>query len=284
MTSLRDQALLFRSLHVPGTPLVLPNVWDAAGARLVAEAGAAAVATTSAGVAWSLGAADGDALERGDALALIARVAASVSLPVTADIESGFGATPEELADTVRGVLAAGAVGINLEDSLREGPLPLRTAAGQAARIAVVRAVADAADVPLFVNARIDTHRVRAERPDSWLAETLDRARAYADAGADGVFVLGNLDRATVAALVEGVPLPLNLATGPGALPVPALAELGVARVSAGSTIAEAAYALVARAARELLTSGTATALAGGLDYGSFNSTMAGRPGGPGRA
>ncbi|MCX4678450.1 isocitrate lyase/phosphoenolpyruvate mutase family protein [Streptomyces sp. NBC_01433] len=278
MTSLHDRALLLRSLHVPGRPLVLPNAWDVASARLVEAAGAAAVATTSAGVAWSLGSADGDRLDRDAALALISRIAAAVSVPVTADIESGFARTPAELADTVQGVLDAGAVGINLEDSLRSGAQPLRRPAEQAARIAAARAAADAAGVPLFLNARIDTHRLHPTDPDSWFKETMDRARAYVEAGADGVFVLGTFDEATVSALADGVPGPLNLLTGPGALPVPTLAKLGVARISAGSAIAEAAYALVDRSARELLTSGTSTALADGLDYGTLNATMPGRP------
>ncbi|MFD9425482.1 MULTISPECIES: isocitrate lyase/phosphoenolpyruvate mutase family protein [unclassified Streptomyces] len=281
MTSLHDRALLLRSLHVPGRPLVLPNAWDVASARLVEAAGAAAVATTSAGVAWSLGSPDGDRLDRDAALALISRIAAAVSVPVTADIESGFARTPAELAGTVRGVLDAGAVGVNLEDSLRSGAHPLRRPDEQAARIAAARSAADAAGVPLFLNARIDTHRLRPADPDSWLKETLDRARVYAEAGADGVFVLGAFDEATVSALADGVPVPLNLLTGPGALPVPTLAKLGVARVSAGSAIAEAAYALVDRSARELLTTGTSTTLADGLDYGTLNATMPGAPAAP---
>ncbi|MEE1740771.1 isocitrate lyase/phosphoenolpyruvate mutase family protein [Streptomyces sp. BE147] len=277
MTSLHDHARRLRSLHVPGRPLVLPNAWDVASARLVEAAGAAAVATTSAGVAWSLGAADGDRLDRDAALGLISRIAAAVDVPVTADIESGFARTPAELADTIAGVLDAGAAGVNLEDSLRTGPHLLRHPSEQAERIAAARSAADAAGVPLFLNARIDTHRLRAAQPDSWLRETLDRARVYVEAGADGVFVLGAFDEETVSALAEGVPAPLNLLTGPGALPVPALAKLGVARVSAGSAIAEAAYAVVSRSARELLTSGTSTAFADGLPYETVNAAMTGR-------
>ncbi|MFJ1704635.1 isocitrate lyase/phosphoenolpyruvate mutase family protein [Kitasatospora sp. NPDC088346] len=271
---LRERALRLRALHVPGDPLVLPNAWDVAGARLVEDAGAAAVATTSAGVSWSLGCADGELLGRERALGAVARIAAAVRVSVTADVEGGYADTTEQLADTVRGVLAAGAAGINLEDSLRTGPEPLRTAAAQAERIAAVRAAADAAGVPLFVNARIDTHRLPGLDPAARLAETVARARTYAEAGADGAFVLGAFDERTVAALVAAVPVPLNLLTGPGALPVATLAALGVARVSAGSAIAEAAYALVARAARELLTDGTTTALADGLAWGALNTTL----------
>src|SRR5262245_23804274 len=117
---LRDRALAFRSLHVPGRPLVLPNAWDAMSARLTEDAGAAAVATTSAGLAWALGAADGDRLERGRALDAVARIAATVRVPVSADIESGYADDPAGVADTVRAVLAAGAVGVNIEDALYE--------------------------------------------------------------------------------------------------------------------------------------------------------------------
>ncbi|WP_329068410.1 isocitrate lyase/PEP mutase family protein [Streptomyces sp. NBC_01429] len=278
MTTLKDQALLFRSLHVPGRPLVLPNAWDAASARLVEDAGAAAIATSSAGVAWALGYGDGDRVDRAGALDALARISATVRAPVTADIESGFGATAGEVADTVRGVLDAGAVGVNLEDSLRTGPEPLRPVAEQAERIAAARAAADAAGVPLYLNARIDTHRLPPGDPAGRIKETLARAAAYLAAGADGVFVLGAFDRATVSALVTGVAAPLNVLAGPGSLPVSVLAELGVARISAGSSIAEAAYGLAARAARELLTDGTCAALEGGLDYGAFNALMLDRP------
>ncbi|MFJ2114591.1 isocitrate lyase/phosphoenolpyruvate mutase family protein [Streptomyces sp. NPDC087850] len=274
-TTQQDRAALLRSLHIPGTPLVLPNAWDGASARLAADAGAAVIATTSAGVAWSLGFGDGGRLDRTDALGAVARIVGAVGVPVTADIEGGYGSTAEDVAETVRGVLAAGAVGVNLEDAPGPGADPLRPVAEQAARITAARQAADAAGVPLFVNARIDTHRLRAA-PDIWLKETLARAAAYAHAGADGVFVLGALDRAAVSALVDGVPVPLNVQAEPGTLPVSVLAELGVARISAGSSIAEAAYGLAARGARELLTSGTTTALDGKLAYRALNSLMTG--------
>jgi 2-methylisocitrate lyase-like PEP mutase family enzyme len=274
MTTQCDKALLFHSMHVPGHPLVLPNAWDVASARIVAEAGAAAVATTSAGVSWALGYADGDNVDPARALDLIARVVASVDVPVTADIESGYALNPEGVAETVQGVLSAGVVGINLEDALREGPTPLRSIQEQSERLAAARRAADSAGVPLFINARIDTHRLLPGDRTVWLQETLARAAAYLTAGADGVFVLGALDTDTVSALVGAVSAPVNLLAGPGSLTVPALARLGVARVSAGSSIAEAAYGLVARAARELLTDGTCGALENGLPYGTLNSLL----------
>ncbi|MFJ6636068.1 isocitrate lyase/phosphoenolpyruvate mutase family protein [Streptomyces sp. NPDC091376] len=271
MATLLDKAQTFRALHVPGSPLILPNAWDAASARVVAEAGARAVATTSAGVAWSLGYGDGDHLGRDQALRAIARITAAVDAPVTADIERGYATDPAGVAETVRGVLAAGAVGINLEDTLRP-------VAEQAERIAAARRAADEAGIPLFINARIDTHRLPPGDRAAWLDETLARGRAYAEAGADGIFVLGTLDARTVETLVDSSPLPVNVLTGPGALPASELAGTGVARISAGSSIAEAAYGLVRRAAHELLSQGTTDTLRGGFDYATLNTLLLAEP------
>ncbi|POX49569.1 isocitrate lyase/phosphoenolpyruvate mutase family protein [Streptomyces sp. Ru72] len=271
-TSPREQALAFRSLHVPGRPLVLPNVWDVASARLVEDSGAAAVATTSAGLAWELGAADGDRLSGGDAVAALTRIADAVTVPVSADIETGYADDAAGVGDTIRAVLAAGAVGVNIEDGLYGGGDALRPVAEQAARIAAAREAAEAAGVPLFVNARVDTYL----RGAGGLEETLERAAAFLAAGADGVFVPGAVEPVTVKALAEGIEGPLNVMAGPGAPTVAELAALGVARVSVGSGIAQAAHALVHRAARELLDAGTYDALAVGLDYAELNGLLGG--------
>ncbi|MFD7001181.1 isocitrate lyase/phosphoenolpyruvate mutase family protein [Streptomyces mirabilis] len=279
-----ETALAFRALHIPGRPLVLPNAWDTASARLVEEAGAAAVATTSAGLAWDLGTADGDRLDRDRALGAVARVAAAVRVPVSADIESGYAKDAAGVGDTIRAVLAAGAVGVNIEDALYGGEGddgegvgdggrgPLRPVAEQAERIAAARAAADAAGVPLFVNARIDT----VLRGAGGVEETLERAAAFLAAGADGIFVPGAVDPGTVKSLVAGVEGPLNVLVGPGAPSVAELAALGVARISTGSSIAQAAHAVVRRAARELLSAGTYESLTGGLDYAELNTLLGG--------
>lgn len=269
--TLRDRALAFRALHVPGRPLILPNAWDAASARIVEHAGASAVATTSAGLAWALGAADGDRLDRERALEAVARITATVAVPVSADIESGFAKDAAGVADTVRVVLAAGAVGVNIEDALYGGEGVLRPVAEQAERIAAARAAADAEGVPLFVNARVDTFL----RGVGGVDATLERAAAFRAAGADGIFVPGAVEPGTVKELADGIDAPLNVLVGPGAPPVAELAALGVARVSAGSGIALAAYAVVRRAARELLDTGTYGAQTGGLGYGELNSLLA---------
>ncbi|MER7893412.1 isocitrate lyase/phosphoenolpyruvate mutase family protein [Micromonospora sp. NPDC094482] len=270
MSEHHTRAELFRSLHTPGAPLVLVNAWDAASARIVAAAGARAVATTSAGVAWSLGAADGDVLGRDAAVDLVRRLVAAVPLPVTADIESGFGATPDEVAATVRAVIAAGAVGVNVEDARRDAGTPLRDLPDQCARLAAVRAAADAAGLPLYLNARIDTFL----SGTGGVGETVARATAYLAAGADGIFVPGVVDPETVGALVRAIPAPLNVLAGPGAPPIAEFARLGVARVSLGSAIAEAAYAVVRKAADEAFGAGTYGALADALDYGTLNALM----------
>lgn len=271
--SQHDIALLFHSLHTDDPVLVLPNAWDAASARIAEAAGARAVATTSAGVAWSLGMPDGDQLDRDAALDAVARVVAAVDVPVTADIESGYAVSPAGVADTIRGVLTAGAVGVNLEDGRHDGLAPLRETADQAERIAAARNAADQEQIPLFINARIDTYLRGVGDADNRLRDTLDRAAAYVAAGASGIFVPGVRDPAIISALVEGIDAPLNVLVGPGSPPVPELGALGVARVSAGSSIAAAAYSLGQRAVEELLGSGTYTSVdSAALGYSELNA------------
>lgn len=267
MTSQHEKAAAFHALHIPGTPLALANAWDGASAAVVAATGAPAVATTSAGVAWGLGAADGGRLDRDRAVALIRRVVDTVGVPVTADVEDGFGDDADAVAETVAQVIAAGAVGINIED----GP---RDPAELVARIAAARRAADAAGIPLFVNARVDVFLFQLGAEQDRLGETLARAERYLAAGASGVFVPGVAAPETISALAEGIDAPLNVMAGPGAPTVADLAALGVARVSLGSAVAEAAYGLVRRAAEELAKSGTYTAVEGGMPYSELNGLM----------
>lgn len=180
---------LFRSLHTPSAPLALANAWDAASARVVEAAGAPAVATTSAGVAWALGSVDGNSLDRDRALAALAQVTAVVTVPVTADLEDGYGAGPAEVGATVTRALAAGAAGINLEDGTR-------SPADFATRLTAARDAADKAGTDPFLNARIDTYLLGLGAPEHRLTETLTRAHHYVAAGADGIFVPGVTDPA----------------------------------------------------------------------------------------
>ncbi|MGW5122936.1 isocitrate lyase/PEP mutase family protein [Streptomyces sp. NPDC004069] len=266
-TTQSAKARLLRSLHTSAAPLALANAWDVASARVIESAGAAAIATTSAGVAWSLGAPDGDVLGRDQALGLISRVAAAVAVPVTADIGGGYGHSAADVAETITGVLAAGAAGVNIEDGSR-APAEFVT------RLAAARRTADRAGVEFFLNARVDTYLLGLGDPDTRLEETLARARLYVDAGADGVFVPGVTDSATIAALAEGISVPLNVMAGPGAPSVAELGALGVARVSVGSGVAQAAYAAARRAARELFDTGGYGCLAGGITFPELNTLL----------
>ncbi|MFD7496574.1 isocitrate lyase/phosphoenolpyruvate mutase family protein [Streptomyces sp. NPDC059832] len=262
-----NNAHLFRSLHTPSVPLALANAWDVASARVIEAAGAPVIATTSAGVAWSLGSPDGDVLARDRALKLIARIVAAVAVPVTADIEGGYGKDAAGVAETVTGVLAAGAVGVNIEDGTRP-PTEL------ASRLAAARRTADRAGTDLFLNARVDTFLLGLGDPDTRLKETLTRAHMYVDSGADGIFVPGVTDTATITALAREISVPLNVMAGPGTPTVAGLGALGVARVSLGSGVAQAAYAAARRAAQELFGTGTYDTLAEGIAFPELNALL----------
>ncbi len=249
----------FRDLHRAGEPLVLPNAWDPASAYVIERAGALAVATTSAGVAWSLGVSDGGALDSAAAVEHVARIVEAVGVPVTADIENGYG----DVAATARGMVSAGAVGVNLEDDARRRP----------ERFAAARAVADSD--ALFVNARIDTYLLSIGDPAARLDETVARAAEYLDAGADGIFVPGVADISVIAELVERIPAPLNIMVGPGSPSIAELGKLGVRRVSAGAGLALAAYSAAAAAAAEMLTFGTYDKTAADLTHGDLDAYFA---------
>jgi 2-methylisocitrate lyase-like PEP mutase family enzyme len=266
----------FRALHAEGI-FVLPNAWDAGSAVMIAAAGAPAIATTSAGVSWSRGRPDGEHLSRGEAIEVIARIAASVDLPVSGDVEGGYGSGPDAVAATVRDVIDAGAVGINLEDS-RSSDGTLYDPDQQAERIRAARAAAAQAGLPgLVINTRTDVFLFGIGAPDGRLDDVLARAAAYAAAGADSLFVPGLLDLAVLSDLVSKVDLPVNVMAGPGAPGVSALRAAGVRRVTVGQAIAQAAYSLARRAAAELLTDGTYQALAGADDFGAVNGAFPAR-------
>lgn len=258
------QARAFRALHENG-PLVLPNAWDPGSARAIEAAGAKAVATTSAGVSWAEGVTDAGGLTRATALAVLRRIAAVVSIPITADLESGYGTTPAEVGETVAEVIEIGVVGINLEDSVDH---VLMDPSVLAERIAAAREAAVASGIELVINARTDTHLFG----DG--SGTLERASLYAEAGADVLFVPGVVDPETIRELVAGSTLPLNIMTGPGAPTISELAALGVARISVGPAISAGAYGLAAAAAGELLAIGTYNTLAAAGDFAQSNKPL----------
>ncbi|TYT25581.1 isocitrate lyase/phosphoenolpyruvate mutase family protein [Luteimonas viscosa] len=247
-----DKAVLFRSLHAGAQPLVLYNAWDPGSARAVAESGAHAIATGSWSVAAAHGYADGERMPLALALDNLARIVAATTLPVTVDLEGGYGETAEEVGVTVARSIEAGAVGCNLEDSHPAGG-GLRGIADQAARLAQARAAAETAGVPLFVNARTDVFlQSPPDAHDAAMVErALERARAYAEAGANGLFVPGLADDALIAMLVQASPLPVNVMAGPGTPSLSRLAALRVARVSHGPGPYLAAMGALAQAARQ---------------------------------
>jgi 2-methylisocitrate lyase-like PEP mutase family enzyme len=269
--AVRRMAKLLRDLHADGT-LVLPNAWDAASAALIADAGAAAIATTSAGVAWSLGRPDGELLPRADLVAAIERMVAAIDVPLTADVEAGYGATEEEVAETVTAVLGAGAVGINIEDALAGGS-GLYSREEAAARIRAARSAVVACGVPDFViNARTDVYMRRIGDPQARLDDVLRRGAEYAEAGADCLFVPGLADVAVLESLVARSPLPISASTGPGRPTVAQLRAAGVRRVSVGPALTQAAYTVTRQLAGELLRVGQLTTESPSLDYARLNS------------
>ncbi|MFJ8581193.1 isocitrate lyase/phosphoenolpyruvate mutase family protein [Micromonospora sp. NPDC093277] len=239
MIELSQRAAALRALHRPGDPLILPNAWDAGSARAVAAAGFPAVATSSGAVAEALGHADHEATPAGEMFAAVARIAAAVPVPVTADLERGYGLRPAELVDRL---LATGAVGCNIEDSdprTRE----LCDVEEQADLLAGVRAAAREAGVDLVLNARVDVHLRAYGPPAGRLAEAVRRARRYRAAGADCVYPIVLADPAAIRALVAEADAPVNVFARPGAPAVAELAALGVARISFGSGVYAAARA-----------------------------------------
>ncbi|MGW2253512.1 isocitrate lyase/PEP mutase family protein [Kitasatospora sp. NPDC001660] len=268
---LRERAGKLRKL-VEGGVLVLPNAWDAGSAAVIASAGAPAVATTSGGVSWSLGAGDGQRLGRAEMVEAARRIVAAVDVPVTVDAEGGYGPLPADVAATVEAVIGAGAVGVNLEDSTAVGG-PLFPVAEQAARLRAARRAAAAGGLPeLVVNARTDVFLFGL----GGLDDVLERAEAYAEAGADGLFVPGLLDLDALAELCGRTALPVNAMAVAGGPTVAELAAAGVRRVSVGTGLAQLAYTAARRAAAELLGAGTLTELDGSLGFGELNSLYGG--------
>ncbi|MCH8683953.1 isocitrate lyase/PEP mutase family protein [Pedomonas mirosovicensis] len=229
------KAEAFRSLHVPGQPVILFNVWDAGSARAVAASGARALATGSASVAAAHGFSDGEKMPFDLGLANLERIVATTDLPVTLDMESGYGATPEAVGGSASRAVQAGAIGFNIEDSFPENG-SLRATADQVARLRAARSAADALGIPAFLNARTDVFfQAKPEQHDETMVNAaLERGRAYADVGADGLFVPMLSNEKLIALLVEKSPLPVNIMASKAAPPAARLAALGVARISHG--------------------------------------------------
>jgi len=277
MRNIAAQQLLatsFREMHRGGKVLLLPNIWDVASARLVEEAGFPALATTSAGIAFSVGYPDGQRISREQMLARVARIVRAVEVPVTADMEAGYGSRPEDAARTAAGVLEVGAVGMNLEDGSSDPHRPLIDRILAVEKIRAVREAAQKAGVWLVLNARTDVYLREAVAPELRYEEAIERVRAYRDAGADCVFVPGLRDPETISRLVREAECPVNILAGPGFLPVSELGKLGVARVSLGSAVMRATLGLLRRVTEELKTSGTYQALEDAPSHAEVNQLV----------
>ncbi len=258
----------FHRLHQDGL-LLLANVSDAGGARLAESLGARAVATTSAGVAWSHGYADGDRLPVPRLLATVADIVRAVAVPLSVDAEGGYSDDPAAVAETVAALLDVGAVGINLEDGAGEPAL-------LCAKIEQVKRAAARLGVAVFVNARTDVYLRGLAAPEARVEQTLARAAQYRQAGADGLFVPGLAEQAEVRAIAAAAGLPLNLLARPTLPPAAVLQDWGVRRLSAGSALAQSAYARLAGLTADFLRDGASAPLsAQSLDYGAINALFA---------
>lgn len=279
MDNQRQRADRLRELHQPGSPLVLINVWDVASAKAVASTGVAAIATSSAAMAWALGGLDGSGGATDGFFDMVGRICAAVDpLPVTVDVESGFGSTPAQVAATVRKVVSAGAVGVNLEDRVlpvADGGAALFEIVQQQVRLRAARAAAEALGVPLVLNARTDVFLAEVGEREDRIVLASERAAAYRAAGADCTFVPGVREAEVIAALVGAIDGPLNIIASPGAPPLPELATLGVARVSFGSWPARAVLGQLQRMAQSVVATGWYTQLEGALSYPSSQQLVA---------
>lgn len=262
----------FRALHHGLHILVAPNAWDAASAKVFERAGFSAIATTSAGIASAYGYPDGERMSRDDMLEAVHRITTAVAIPVTADMEAGYGITPEDVAETARLVLEAGAVGINLEDGTKDEHHPLADISLQVERIKAVRQAAESFGIPLVINARTDVYEKFHQNDKRLLAKAIQRGNAYQEAGADCVFAIGVDDKEIIADLVREIAAPLNILARHGSPTINELEKLGVARVTFGSIPMRATMTLVVRIAEELKQYGTYSFAQGILTYTEANS------------
>lgn len=258
----------FHALHRADAPLLIANAWDAASAALWQRAGAPAIGTSSAALAWACGYADGGGLDREALLQKVRDIVRVTSVPVSIDVEHGYDDAPDTVAALVREVADAGAVGINIEDG-RGDPRLL---------VAKIRAIRGAlGDMPLFINARTDVYLAGMASGEAAVAMTVERLRQYAAAGADGAFVPGLSALDEIQAVASAVALPLNVMTVPGLAPRARLRAAGVRRISAGPALFQHTFAAGLQAARQFLDGDTARGFDQALGYGEFNQLFAAR-------
>lgn len=270
-----QKAEKLRTLHAGPRILVLPNAWDVASARILEELGYPAIATTSAGVAASLGYADGQNVSRDEMLECVSRIARAVKVPVTADVEAGYALTLPELEESIKAIIESGAVGINFEDitgSDENSHVPLDL---QVQKIELIRETSARVGVPLVINARTDIFLMPIGEASTRFERSVERLRAYRKAGADCLFAPGVSDRQTIVNLVNALGAPLNVLLTSGSPTIPELEKIGVARASTGSATMRAAMGVVQRVGKELLQTGTYTNLLdGAVPYAELQQLM----------
>jgi 2-methylisocitrate lyase-like PEP mutase family enzyme len=270
-----EKAEQFRKLHHGPHMLLLPNAWDVASARILEECGHPAIATSSAAVAFSLGYPDGQRISRDEMLEVAGRIAQAVNVPVTADLEAGYGTTVKDMVETVKAAIAAGILGMNLEDVTGDDESSFVDLSLQVEKVRAIRETANSLGVPFVLNARTDIYLMPIGPAATRFERTVERLRAYRDAGADCLFVPGMYDLETISKLVKAMQAPLNILASPACPPMAELEKIGVARVSAGSGIMRAAMGAVQRVGKEMLESRSfATMFAGATPYADLNNMM----------
>jgi len=270
-----DKAEQFRRMHAGPRILALPNAWDAVSARILEEAGHPAIATSSAAVAFSLGYPDGQRISRTEMLEAVARIARAVRVPVTADMESGYGTTVKDMMDTAKAVIAAGAIGMNLEDVTGDDETSHVEISLQQEKIRAIREASSSLGVPLVLNARTDIYLMPIGEDSTRFDRAVERLRAYRQAGADCVFAPGVSDRDTIAKLVKAIAAPLNILASANCPSLAELERMGVARVSAGSAVMRATLGLVRRIAKDWMERGTYDSLFdGAVPFADLNRMM----------
>jgi 2-methylisocitrate lyase-like PEP mutase family enzyme len=271
------KAAELRKLHHGPRMLVLPNAWDVASARIVEDLGFPAIATSSAGVAFALGSPDGQRITRDEMLDVVGRIARAVRVPVTADMEAGYGTTVEDMAETAKAVVASGAVGLNLEDVTGDDESTHVETDLQVRKIRAIKEASAKLGVPLVINARTDVYLMPIGPEATRFERTVERLRAYREAGADCLFAPGVGDRRIIEKLLKALQAPLNiLASSPGCPPLKELERIGVARVSFGAAMMRATMGLVRRIATELRDQGTYSwLLEGGMSFKEATELLA---------
>ncbi len=270
-----EKAEQFRKLHHGPRMLLLPNAWDVASARILEECGHPAIATSSAAVAFSLGYPDGQRISRDEMLEVAGRIARAVEVPVTADLEAGYGTTVKDMVETAKAAIAAGIIGMNLEDVTGDDESSFVDLPLQVEKIRAICETAKSLGVPFVLNARTDIYLMPIGPEATRFERTVERLRAYRDAGAACLFAPGLYDGAAIAKMVKAVEAPLNILANPACPPMAELEKIGVARVSAGSGIMRAAMGAVQRVAKEMLEKRSfETMFAGATPYVDLNRMM----------